>query len=159
MKLKVELQKAALSDAKELYDIQVKAFMPILNKYQDYDTNPANENIERLISRINHPYGGFYKILYDNRLIGAIRVIWKEETTRFGISPMFILPEYQGKGIAQKTIEMVEEMHPQATVWELSTILEEERNCYLYEKMGYVKTGETKSLNERTTLVYYNKVS
>ncbi|MDX8290781.1 GNAT family N-acetyltransferase [Metabacillus indicus] len=157
--MKIELKKATLSDAEELYDIQVKAFMPLLEKYQDFDTNPANEDIKRVISRINHQNGGFYKILYDDKLIGAIRVLWKDGTTRFSISPMFILPEYQGKGIAQKTIKLVEEMYPHATTWELRTILEEERNCYLYEKMGYVKTGETKPLNERTTLVSYNKVS
>jgi GNAT superfamily N-acetyltransferase len=71
---------------------------------------------------------------------------------------MFILPEYQGKGIAQKAITLIEELFPQATTWELKTILEERRNCYLYEKMGYTQIGEKQSLNENTTLVHYKKV-
>lgn len=71
---------------------------------------------------------------------------------------MFILSEYQGKGIAQKAITLVEEMFPKAISWELATILEEKRNCYLYEKMGYKKTGVKKKLNENATLIFYKKV-
>ena len=41
--------------------------------------------------------------------------------------------------------------------WELDTILQEHGNCYLYEKMGYRQTGQTKVINERMTIVYYKK--
>ncbi len=67
--------------------------MSLLDKYKDYRTNPANETIERVITRINNPNGGFYKILGDNKFVGAICVIWKEEV-QLWISPMFILPYY-----------------------------------------------------------------
>lgn len=152
----IYLVRATEQDAQEIYNIQVKAFLPLLEKYQDYETNPANEEIESVIYRINSHNGGFYKILVDNTLAGAIRVYWKEDL-HFWISPMFILPALQGKGIAQKAINLVEKMFPQAVTWELATILEEERNCYLYEKMGYQKTGVSRKINERTTLIYYRK--
>lgn len=129
----------------------------MLEKYKDYHTNPANESIKRVITRINNPHGGFYKILVDNNLVGAICVLWKEDV-QFWISPMFILPNEQGKGIAQKAIKLIEEMFPQANTWELATILQEERNCYLYEKVGYIKTGISKELNENATLIFYKKV-
>jgi GNAT superfamily N-acetyltransferase len=77
---------------------------------------------------------------------------------QFWISPMFILPSYQGKGIAQKAIILIEEMFPEATSWELATILEEAQNCYLYEKMGYSQTGVSKKLNHNTTLIFYKKI-
>jgi GNAT superfamily N-acetyltransferase len=156
--MQLKLVKATPSDADAIFEVQVSSFKPLLEKYKDYDTNPANETKERVIQRISNPHGGFFKILVNDVLVGAIRVLWKEGTTCFGISPMFILPEHQGKGIAQKTISLIEEMYPQATSWELRTILEEERNCYLYEKMGYSKTGETKTLNDRTTLVSYQRL-
>ncbi|QPQ31335.1 GNAT family N-acetyltransferase [Lysinibacillus sp. JNUCC 51] len=155
--MELRLEKAIENDAQAIFDIQVKAFMPLLNKYEDYETNPANETIERVISRINQQNGSFYKILADNTLVGAIFVHWREEV-QFWISPMFILPTHQGKGIAQKVINLIEGMFPQATTWELATILEEERNCYLYEKMGYSKTGRSKKLNDNVTLIFYKKV-
>lgn len=48
-------------------------------------------------------------------------------------------------------------MFPEATSWELATILEEEKNCFLYEKMGYKRTEVIKKLNDETTLIYYKK--
>lgn len=129
----------------------------MLEKYNDYNVNPANETIDRVIQRINRSNSGFYKILVDDEIVGAICIFWKEDV-QFWISPMFILPSYQGQGIAQKAIILIEEMFPEATSWELATILEEARNCYLYEKMGYSKTGVSKKINDNTMLVFYKKV-
>jgi len=39
----------------------------------------------------------------------------------------------------------------------LDTILEEAGNCHLYEKIGYMKTGKTEVINEKMTLVFYEK--
>lgn len=155
--MEIRLEKATDNDAQFIFDIQVKSFKPLLDKYKDYNTNPANESIDKVIERINNPNGGLYKILVDSKLVGAICVYWKEKA-QFWVSPMFILPVYQGKGIAQKTMNLMEEMFPQAATWNLATILEEERNCYLYEKMGYKRTGVSKQLNDNTTLIYYKKV-
>ncbi|MYL33601.1 GNAT family N-acetyltransferase [Pontibacillus yanchengensis] len=155
--MEIKLEIATDKDAQCIFDIQVKAFMPLLDKYKDYETSPANESVERLMKRINNPNGGFYKILADNEIVGAICILRKEEV-KLWISPMFILPSYQGKGVAQKAITLIEDQFPQATTWELATILEEERNCYLYEKMGYKRTGASKKLNDNATLIFYKKI-
>ncbi|MDQ0350371.1 GNAT superfamily N-acetyltransferase [Alkalibacillus filiformis] len=154
--MEVRLKKATEQDANLIYDIQVKSFRPLLEQYKDYETNPGYETIHRVKERIHNPNGGFYLISADDKVVGAICVYWKENE-QFWISPMFILPVYQGKGIAQKSINLIEEMFPQAKSWQLATIMEEERNCYLYEKMGYSKTGSTKRINEYANLVLYKK--
>ena len=51
---------------------------------------------------------------------------------------------------------MCEQLHG-CENWELDTILQEEGNCHLYEKMGYHRTGETKRINDKLTLVFYKK--
>ncbi len=155
--MSIKLEKATSVDAESIFNMQVQAFIPLLETYKDYKTNPANETIDKVITRINNPNGGFYKIVFDHTLVGAICVYWKEKKTHFWISPMFILPHYQGKGIAQQVLILIEKMFPQATSWELATILEEKRNCYLYEKMGYIQTEISRKLNDHTTLVYYKK--
>ncbi len=96
-------------------------------------------------------------MIIDSKLVGAICISQKELPYKFWISPMFIHPIYQGKGIAQKVLILIEEMFPEARSFELATILEEERNCFLYEKMGYKRTEVTKKLNDKTTLIYYKK--
>jgi hypothetical protein len=39
----------------------------------------------------------------------------------------------------------------------LDTILQEAGNCYLYEKLGYKKTGKTEKINDKMDIVYYEK--
>jgi GNAT superfamily N-acetyltransferase len=73
------------------------------------------------------------------------------------IAPVFILPEYQNGGIAQKVFKMVEEKYKPEKGWILDTILQEKGNCYLYEKMGYEKTGKMERIHENMDIVYYEK--
>lgn len=155
--MNVQLIKATEDDAVAIFNIQIEAFTPLLKKYEDDEINPANETIERLIRRMNRLNGCCYKILADGMLVGAICIFYKANG-EFWISPMFISPAYQGKGIAQKAIVVLEAMFPEAVSWELATILEEARNCYFYEKMGYKQTSVSKKVNERTTLIFYKKV-
>ncbi|EJS68973.1 N-acetyltransferase [Bacillus cereus] len=155
--MEITLEKATEIDAEVIFQMQIESFSPLLNKYKDYETSPASESIEKTISRINNTDGGYYKIIVDLDLVGAICISHKEEKSRFWISPMFILPNYQGRGIAQKILILIEKMFPEAKIWELATILEEQRNCFLYEKMGYKRIEIIKKLNDKTTLIYYKK--
>lgn len=155
--MKVTLLRATIDNAKELHAMQVETFKELLEKYQDFETSPANENMEKVESRLKQDFTYFYFICIGQQKAGAIRIVdTKEKGKNKRISPIFILPEFQGKGIAQKAIRLCEEMHGNVN-WELDTILQEPKNCHLYEKMGYRQTGKTKVINERLTLVFYEK--
>ena len=155
--MKIELIRASLKDTKEIWKMQVKSFKNLLDKYQDFETNPASETILNVEMRLKQNFTFFYFIFIDNKKVGAIRVVdYKEKNTNKRISPLFILPEYRNKGIAQSVIKICEEIHGN-TNWELSTILEEKGNCYLYEKLGYHPTGKTQVINDRLTLIFYHK--
>ena len=107
--------------------------------------------------RLKQNFTFFYFICVDNKKVGAIRIIdYKEKYKNKRISPIFILPEYRNKGIAQEAIKICEEIHGKNN-WELSTILQEKGNCYLYEKLGYHSTGKTQIINDRLTLIFYEK--
>lgn len=152
----IKLEKAQGIDAEKLFEMQHAAFLPLLEKYQDFDTSPANEPLEKMKARIAEPDGGVYKIVADGKLVGAIRIRQKE-VNKFWIGPLFIAPRFQGGGIAQSALRAAEELYPEAASWNLSTLLEEAGNCHLYEKMGFVREGIEEKLNCRATLVYYEK--
>jgi len=156
--MEITLFKAGLSEATIIHEMQIEAFMPLLIKYKDYETSPANEAIDRIMERINQSFTDYYIIKYIDVPIGAIRIVKKENKT-YRVSPVFILPEHQGKGFAQKVFSMIEEVYNDARVWELETILQEQGNCYLYEKVGYKKTGQLIEINEKMTIVFYKKHS
>lgn len=48
-------------------------------------------------------------------------------------------------------------VYPNTTIWKLATIKQETRNCHLYEKCGFVRTGAEHIVNEYMTLVEYEK--
>jgi len=154
--MNISLSKSGLKDAKAIHDMQIQAFMPLLEKYKDYETSPANEPLERVVTRINQSFTDYYIIKSENVAVGAIRIV-KRENKAYRVSPIFILPEHQGKGIAQSVFAIIEEIYKDARMWELDTIMQEQGNCYLYEKLGYTKTGTTKVINDRMTIVFYEK--
>lgn len=151
----VELLRATADDADEIHAMQLEAFKELLEKYQDFDTNPGNEPIEGVRKRLEQDYTYYYFICVEGKKIGAVRIVDKAGK-RKRISPIFILPEYWGRGIAQRAIQLCEALHGNDD-WELETILQEPKNCHLYEKMGYRRTGRTEAINDKLTLVYYIK--
>lgn len=131
-------------------------FQPIYEKYQDHDTSPVFQTFERFNERLQT--GDYFKILKDELLVGSVHVYPKSQGV-MRLHMINILEEFQGKGIAQEVMSRIEGMYPHAIKWELDTIKQEQRNCYLYEKMGYVKTGDEWKVNEQMTLIHYMKTN
>lgn len=153
----VKLVRIGIEKAEKLWNMQVKAFQNLYEKYQDTETSPVTESMDKILMRLNQPFTYYYFIEADNTTVGAIRVVDKHEAGKAKrISPIFIMPDYRNNGLAQKVMQLAEEIHG-CSNWELDTILQEKGNCYLYEKMGYHQTGKTEVINEKMTLVFYKK--
>ena len=152
---RIELTRAEIEDAPEIHAMQLRAFLPLYEKYRDDDTSPAMESVEKVRARLEQPETSFFFIDCDGRHVGAVRVQARGGVCR--ISPIFILPEEQGRGYAQQALRLAEQRFPGAKCWRLDTILQEKGNCHLYEKLGYEQTGGRMVVNERMTLVDYEK--
>lgn len=152
----IELRKADPQDCAVLHAMQVEAFTGLLEKYHDTATNPAAEPLEKVEARMAQDTTDYYFIRTGGRPIGAARVQrLAEDTCR--VSPIFILPAFQGKGYAQEAMLALEELYPQARAWQLDTIKEEAKLCHQYEKLGYRRTGREELLQPGMTIVYYEK--
>ena len=151
----ISLRKATYEDCATIQSIQVKSFIGLLQKYNDFDSSPAAESLETIYQRFEQPYTDYYLIMAGHETVGMLRVC------NFGVncrlSPICILPEYQGKGYATKAIHEMEKLYPEASLWQLDTILQEVHLCSLYEKLGYRKTGEVEHIKEGMDLVFYEK--
>ncbi len=153
----VKLVRAGIEEAERLWEMQVEAFQDLYEKYQDTETSPAAEHIDKIRMRFNQPFTYYYFIEVDGTTVGALRVVDQKKAGKpKRISPIFIMGEYRNQGYAQKAMRLAEKIHGD-TDWELDTILQEKGNCYLYEKMGYRKTGKTEAINDKMTLVFYRK--
>ena len=153
----IKLIAANLEDLNTILQMQKEAFSELYAKYQDTETSPATEKYKDILFRFNQPETTYYFIMADNVKVGVIRIVdCKDGVTRKRISPIFIMPEYRNQGYAQQAIKEAERIHGNQN-WKLDTILQEKGNCYLYEKLGYHQTGKTEQINDKMTIVFYEK--
>ena len=154
--MNIELVRISVDDTGKLWAMQVQAFQKLLDKYQDFETNPANETKEKIKTKLLQEHTFFYYIYEGNNIVGAIRVIDRRDGSRKRVAPVFIMEKFRNRGIAQKTFCEIERIHGKDN-WELDTILQEKGNCHLYEKLGYVKIGEIERTNDRMDIIHYIK--
>lgn len=57
--MNVELFRASMADAEVIWQMQRIAFADLLAKYQDFDTNPGNEPLEKVQRRFTFPVTHF----------------------------------------------------------------------------------------------------
>lgn len=157
MRENVELVLATEKDAELLHQMKYLAFLPLYEKYHDDEISPVKEPIEKVIRCIQMENSEYYLIKLQNEFVGGIRIVEKLEGV-FTISPMFILPEYQNRGIGYAAIQKVLALYPKAIAWRLSTILQEKRDCHFYEKCGFYRSGWQKEINKVMDVVGYEKV-
>lgn len=156
---RVKLEEVREAEIEQLYDMQIQSFMPLYQKYQD-EMSPVNEPFEKVRAKALSEERKYYFIVKDGARVGAINIGRKSsdpEASCLYISPMFILPKYQNQGIGYVAIQKAFAMYPDTKVWKLDTILEEPGNCHLYEKCGFVRVGEGRIVNDRMTLINYEK--
>lgn len=154
--LPLELMKATISDCVLIHKMQLESFDELYQKYKDFETSPACESLDLIKQKMSQDCTDYYIIKLNNEEIGAIRVVRMDDNI-CRISPMFILPKYQGYGYAQEVIRLAESLYPNAQDWQLDTIKQENKLCYLYEKMGYKTTGKEVEIKEGMTIRYYSK--
>ncbi len=158
---RMKLEEVRDDEIDQLYEMQIESFMPLYEKYHD-DMSPAIETIEKVRDRAHAPNRTYYFILKDGARVGAINIGYKASDPEEGcvyISPIFIRPGYQNQGCGYIAIQKAFQLYPDAKVWKLDTILQEPGNCHLYEKCGFVRVGSEHVVNEKMTLVDYEKRS
>ena len=155
-KANIVLKPVERTEIETLWKMQVAAFSGLLEKYRDYDTSPAAEGIEKVSERYEQPWTTYFFIVAEDKKVGAVRVVDKKDGSRKRISPLWIMPEYRNKGYAQQAILAVEKIYG-SDHWCLDTILQEEGNLHLYEKLGYRRMGTVDRINDRMDIVYFIK--
>lgn len=142
--------------AEVVTQIQRTAFQPLLLKYQDYHMSPAMETVEIVRRKMESGNTDSYLFLEDGKEAGWVRIT-RLDSNVYRVSALCVLPEYQGRKIAQRAMKEIEEYYDRPAKWVLDTILQEELNVHLYEKLGYRRVGEREHVNEKMDLIQFEK--
>ncbi len=150
---------AKAGDERLIHEMKYTAFLPLYERYKDDATNPAVEPIEKVTAQIKSKDSDYYIVTFDSKPVGAVRVVKGVENGErvYRISPLFIIPEYQNKGIGKSVINMIIETYGQAGIWRLSAVKQEKNTCRFYEKCGFGPIGGEVSVNDKMTIQNYEK--
>ncbi len=157
--MEIEVSRFGKNDLDTVFEIQRAAYEPLYEKYRDDGSSPYMESRETVFRKYTREGTTGYLFIADGKAVGAVRIMTDDANKTGRVSALCVLPKYQNRGIAQKALLEIERLHPGVERWILDTILEEAGNCHLYEKIGYRKTGKTEAINEKMTLVFYEKNS
>lgn len=135
--------------------LQRKGFKETLKKYKDYKTSPATEGLISFYYKFRKCQADNYWVMNKNKIAGALCIVTKPDCMWVG--RFYILPEYRNIGIGQQALRLSESLYPTAKRWRLDTILEEKNNIHLYKKLGYREYGERKTINDKMTLIKFEK--
>jgi len=151
----IQLFEATVYDAESLISIQEKAFKRLYDIYQD-EKSPYLKGTSEFFLWLENSDVSIYKIYVDGIMCGGIAV-YKRTDNEYYLARIYILPEFQSKGIATIAIELCESYFPDAKKWTLDFPADQIANKKCYEKSGYVDTGKQVIINDRLTLAIYEK--
>ena len=154
--MSIALLRATEADMKEIWGMQGEALKSLLERYHDYDMSPATESYENVLNKYKQSWTSYYFIIRNNEKVGAVRVIDKKDGSRKRISPIWIMPLHRNQGLAQLAIKELERLYG-SSHWELDTILQEQCNIYLYEKLGYKRIDKIEHIKEGMDIVFFQK--
>ena len=157
----IHLRRAALTDAEALHRMKHDAFWPLYERYHDAATSPAVELLGKVKRQLASTDTDWYLICCADEPVGGLRIA--RERTEEGlpccrVSPLFVLPEHQGQGIARQALLQAFALYPEATLWRLSAVLQERRTCRLYESLCFRRTQTVPTATPGMDIVYYTRL-
>ena len=160
----ISVRKTLAEDVKILWEIQTNAFMPLYERYKDQG-NPALRDETDISRRLGSEYFSCFTILLDGEIVGGLWYKVKgscvgEETLgdgKYYLQRVFIAPDMQSKGIAQRAILESEAYFEDAKTFLVDFPEDLKKNRRCYEKAGYRDTGKRVYVQEGLVLACFEK--
>jgi len=143
---------AESSDAKEILDLQKKAYQSEAEIYNDFSIAPLTQTLEEMETDFKKQV--IFKTLHEDRIIGSVRAFSKEGICFIG--RLIVHPDYQRRGIGTLLVNEVERFFKESKRFELFTGHKSERNIRFYEKLGYL-TFRTENVTKDLDLLFMEK--
>ena len=99
----------------------------------------------------------YYKVLHESNVVGGI-ILVKKGRIQMEIARIYIIPEFQNKGLGTEVLTVLERRNPSIKKWTLNTPSWAVRNQHFYEKLGYVKIEEQTTDNGPNLILYEKNV-
>lgn len=148
----IEISTASPSDARQIREVFYKTW---LNTYPNKETGVTVDDVEDMykdafteeslnksVERISNPPSGEHLFVakVNDKIVGICRIIKHEEKNQ--LQSMYILPEFQGKGIGTLLWEEVKRLFDPAKDTFVNVAIYNKNAIDFYKKLGFKETGK-----------------
>ena len=148
------ITRALKEDLPIILDVQRKAFLEVAKTFNLQFMPQIEQTLESLKKEFIN--GIFLKASIANTIVGSVRAYTQNDTCY--IKRLVVLPENQNQGIGKALMNEIEKQFKNIVKrYELFTGLQDKRNQYLYNKLGYI-SFKTEKHNNEISFVYMEKV-
>lgn len=136
----IRFEKATPDDAVILAQVSERAFHSDVHCGAKGMGGPFGYNHDMWQTRMMMA-GKYYKILYDDRIVGGI-IVRLLGYRYYEVVRVFVDPLYQNQGIGTQAFEFLWAEFPEVKRWTLGTPAWNRRTRHFYKKVGFVEIGE-----------------
>lgn len=151
--MNIEIKIANKEDLKEILDLQHICYKENAIRYNDFNIQPLTQSLQELEEEFDR--GLILKAEAEGKIIGSVRA-YKNNNTCY-IGKLIVDPSYQNRGIGQKLMKEIENSYSDVSRFELFTGFKDEKNIYLYNKLGY-KVFKEEKLSPELTFLFFEKI-
>ncbi|MFP4163624.1 MAG: GNAT family N-acetyltransferase [Chitinispirillaceae bacterium] len=131
----IQIQKADISDLEAILLLQKRCYRENAERYDDFQIQPLMQTLEDVQKEFIK--ATVLKAVDGESVVGSIRGFAENETGH--ICKVIVHPDYQNRGIGSRLVTAMESCFQNAERFELFTGFRDEKNLYLYQKLGYRK--------------------
>jgi ribosomal protein S18 acetylase RimI-like enzyme len=131
--LGVGIMLAQIADFAEILNVQKEAFRSEAELYQNFNIQPLTQTLSEMVEECREKV--VLKAVINGKIVGSIRA--NIHKNGCWVNKLFVLPDFQKKGIGEKLLREIEKCFPDAEKFTLATGARSQSNIRLYEKVGY----------------------
>jgi ribosomal protein S18 acetylase RimI-like enzyme len=150
----VDIEKAEVSDAKEILTLQKLAYRSEAELYSDHGISPMIQTLAEILGQFNRQE--FLKAVIDSKIVGSVRAYSKQDTCYIG--RLIVHPDFQNRGIGTTLMKEIEAMFRSCRRFELFTGMKSERNIRFYQKLGF-QIFRSEPVSDKLTMVFLEKTT
>jgi len=134
----IRIEKASIADTVAVLAVQKAAFEVQGKLYETDDLPPLRENAAQFAEALES--WCILKARLDSRVIGSVR--GKREGEVCHVARLSVAPDLQNRVIGRRLMQAIEEVFDDCPRIEPFTGARSSKNLALYERLGYVRSGE-----------------
>ena len=150
----MQIKTAGIKDCAEILDLQRLAYRQEAEIYNDFSIQPLMQTLDE----IKKEFGSRTVLIAitDYKIVGSVRAYEGNDTCYIG--KLIVHPEYQNRGIGFRLMKEIEGKFNTAKRYELFTGDRNEKNLYIYKKLGY-KIIRQEKVSDKVNIVYLEKAN